>query len=161
MGEWTYRSTILDLSTRCEWSASLPSRLTSGERAHGTHWIGRWVGPRAVVDIMENRKFLTLPGLELRLLCRPARSQSLYQLRYPSSSLRHENLKSDIISYCYFRNIFFFLHQTSKHAFPMLIVWPLYVRFQMRGLSVSIRSLDIVTLDCNRNPANVICCLRH
>jgi hypothetical protein len=30
------------------------------------------------------RKFLTLPGLELRTLGRPARSQSLYRLRYPS-----------------------------------------------------------------------------
>jgi hypothetical protein len=29
------------------------------------------------------RKFLPLPGLELRPLGRPARSQSLYQLRYP------------------------------------------------------------------------------
>jgi hypothetical protein len=32
---------------------------------------------------MEKRKFLTPPGLELRPLSRPARSQSLYRLRYP------------------------------------------------------------------------------
>jgi hypothetical protein len=32
------------------------------------------------------RKFLTLQGLELRPLGRPARSQSLYRLRYPGSS---------------------------------------------------------------------------
>jgi hypothetical protein len=31
------------------------------------------------------KKFLTLPGLELRTLRRPARSQSLYWLRYPCS----------------------------------------------------------------------------
>jgi hypothetical protein len=29
------------------------------------------------------RKLFTLPGLELRPLGRPARSQSLYRLRYP------------------------------------------------------------------------------
>jgi hypothetical protein len=39
------------------------------------------VGPRAVLDDVKKRKFLTLPGLELRPLDRPARSQSLYRLR--------------------------------------------------------------------------------
>jgi hypothetical protein len=43
------------------------------------------VGPRAGLDDVEKRKFLTLPGLELRLLGRPARSQSLYRLSYPGS----------------------------------------------------------------------------
>jgi hypothetical protein len=40
------------------------------------------VGPRAGLDDVETRKFLTLLGLELRLLGRPALSQSLYRLRY-------------------------------------------------------------------------------
>jgi hypothetical protein len=39
------------------------------------------VDPRADLDDVEKRKFLTLPGLEHRLLGRPARSQSLYRLR--------------------------------------------------------------------------------
>jgi hypothetical protein len=50
-----------------------------------THWIGGWVDPRAGLDDVEKRKFLTLPGLELRPLGRPARSQSLYRQRYPGS----------------------------------------------------------------------------
>jgi hypothetical protein len=66
-----------------EWSASRSGRFTPGERTPGTHWIGGWVGPRAGLDTVEKRKLLTLPGLELRLLDRPARSQSLYRLRYP------------------------------------------------------------------------------
>jgi hypothetical protein len=40
------------------------------------------VDPRAGLDVVEKRKFLTLPGLELRPLGRPAHSQSLYRLRY-------------------------------------------------------------------------------
>jgi hypothetical protein len=40
------------------------------------------VGPRAGLDDVEKRKFLTLPGLELRTLGRPARSQPLYRLGY-------------------------------------------------------------------------------
>jgi hypothetical protein len=36
------------------------------------------------VDEVEKRKFLMLPGIKLRLLGRPARSQSLYRLRSPS-----------------------------------------------------------------------------
>jgi hypothetical protein len=39
------------------------------------------VGPRAGRNNVERRKFLTLPGLELRPLSRRARSQSLYRLR--------------------------------------------------------------------------------
>jgi hypothetical protein len=41
------------------------------------------VDPRAGLDAVEKRKFLTLPDLELRPVGRPARSQSLYRLRYP------------------------------------------------------------------------------
>jgi hypothetical protein len=43
------------------------------------------VDPRARMDDVEKRKFFALPGLELRPFGRPARSQSLYRLRYPSS----------------------------------------------------------------------------
>jgi hypothetical protein len=68
-----------------EWSTSRPGRFTPGERAPGTHWIGGWVDRRAGLDDMETWKFLTLPGLELLPLGRPASSQSLYRLRYPGS----------------------------------------------------------------------------
>jgi hypothetical protein len=39
----------------------------------------------AGLDDVEKRKFLTLPGLDLRLLDRPVRSPSLYRLLYPCS----------------------------------------------------------------------------
>jgi hypothetical protein len=71
----------------CQWSASHPGQFASGEKAPVTHYIGGWVGPRAGLDDMEKRKFLTLPGLKLRPLGRPARSQSLNRLLYPSSIL--------------------------------------------------------------------------
>jgi hypothetical protein len=48
---------ILDLGTRLgEWSASRPGRFTPRERAPDTHWIGRWVGPRTVLDTVVKRK---------------------------------------------------------------------------------------------------------
>jgi hypothetical protein len=37
--------------------------------------------PRVGTDDVETRKFLTLPGLELRPLSLPVRTQSLYRLR--------------------------------------------------------------------------------
>jgi hypothetical protein len=40
------------------------------------------------LDNVEKREFLTLPELELRPLCRPARSQSLYRLRLVSEKMR-------------------------------------------------------------------------
>jgi hypothetical protein len=42
--------------------------------ASGTHCIGGWVVPRAGMDDVEKRKFLTPPGLEFRPLGRPAGS---------------------------------------------------------------------------------------
>jgi hypothetical protein len=66
-----------------EWSASRHCRFTPGKRAPGTRRIGGWVNPRTGLDDVEKRKFLTLSGLELRTLGLPARSQSLYRLRYP------------------------------------------------------------------------------
>jgi hypothetical protein len=60
-----------------EWSASRPGRFTPG-----THWIGGWVDPRAGLEDVEKRKFLTLSGLELRPLDRPARIASCYTSFY-------------------------------------------------------------------------------
>jgi hypothetical protein len=39
-----------------EWSASRPDRFIPKERAPGTHWIGGWVGPRAILDAVVKRK---------------------------------------------------------------------------------------------------------
>jgi hypothetical protein len=86
MRVWSYRSSFLTSALAGgERSASRICRFTPGERAPGMHWIGSWVDPRAGLDGVEKRKFLTLPGLELRPLGRPARSQSLYRLRYLGS----------------------------------------------------------------------------
>jgi hypothetical protein len=76
-----------------EWSASRPGHFTPGEGAPSTHWIESWVGPRAGLDDVQKRKFLTLPGLELRPPDRSACSQSLYRLCYPGS---HTELISNI-----------------------------------------------------------------
>jgi hypothetical protein len=64
-------------------SASRPGRFTL--RKEPRYPFDRRLGG-AGLDDLESRKFLTLPGLELWPLGRPARSQSLYQLRYPGSS---------------------------------------------------------------------------
>jgi hypothetical protein len=56
-----------------EWLASRPGLLEK----HHTHWIGGWVGARGGLEVVEKWKFLILPGLELRPLGCPARSQSL------------------------------------------------------------------------------------
>jgi hypothetical protein len=63
-----------------ELSASRPGRFTAGERVPVTHWIKSRVGRRAGLDYLDKRKISPLPELELQSLCRPARSQSLYQL---------------------------------------------------------------------------------
>jgi hypothetical protein len=67
-----------------EWSASCPGRFTPGERAPRTHSKGGCVGPRAGLDDVEKRNILPLPDSNSDPSARPARSQSLYRLRYPA-----------------------------------------------------------------------------
>jgi hypothetical protein len=57
-----------------EWSALRPGRFTPTREKPGTHWIWGCVDPRSGLDDVGKRKFLTLPGLELRPLGRPAHS---------------------------------------------------------------------------------------
>jgi hypothetical protein len=52
--EWRYNSTH-SLTYGGEWSPSRPGRFTPGERAPGTHWIGGWASPRAVLDAVVKR----------------------------------------------------------------------------------------------------------
>jgi hypothetical protein len=48
---------ILDLSTRWEWMVSFtPRPLYSHGKAPSTHWIGSWVSPRAVLDVVVRRR---------------------------------------------------------------------------------------------------------
>jgi hypothetical protein len=71
--------------------ATRPCRFTPMETDPGTHWLGGWVNPRAGLDDVVKWIFLTLPALELRPLGRPARSQSLYQLRFHFPAGTEEN----------------------------------------------------------------------
>jgi hypothetical protein len=83
MGSGCIVQRFLELGTTWRLSGQLhaPSALTPGERAPATHWVVGRVGPRTGLDDVKKRKFLALPGLELRRLGSPARSQSLYGLR--------------------------------------------------------------------------------
>jgi hypothetical protein len=68
-----YTHVFLTLALVGEWSASRPGRFTPS-----IHSIGGGVGPRASLDDTEKGTFLTPPGLEIRSLDRPARSQTPY-----------------------------------------------------------------------------------
>jgi hypothetical protein len=49
---------ILDLGTKLRWVVSITSRPHyPRERVPGTHWIGGWVVPRAVLEAVVKRKF--------------------------------------------------------------------------------------------------------
>jgi hypothetical protein len=96
--------------------ASRPCRFTSGERAPGTHWIGGWVGPRAGLDDVEKRKSLTVLGLELRPLGRPARSQSFHRLRYPGSNTKRTLCQN---SWCLGRDSNWNISEYKSVALPL------------------------------------------
>jgi hypothetical protein len=56
--EWRYSFThsLTSAIVGGEWSASRPGRFTPREIALGNHWIGGWVGPRAILDAVVKRK---------------------------------------------------------------------------------------------------------
>jgi hypothetical protein len=58
LGEWRYSSThsLTSALDEGELSALRPGHFTPSERAPGTHWIGGWVGPTAVLDAAVKRK---------------------------------------------------------------------------------------------------------
>jgi hypothetical protein len=63
-----------------------PAALPPRERAHATHWIGGWVGPRAVLDAVVKRKISsTRRESNPRTPDRPARSPALYRQSYHGS----------------------------------------------------------------------------
>jgi hypothetical protein len=64
----------------------VPTALPPAERAPCTNLLGGWMGLTAGLDNVERRIFLTLPRLEIWSLCNSSCSQSLYRLRYRSSS---------------------------------------------------------------------------
>jgi hypothetical protein len=57
IGEWRYSSThsLTSALDVVKWSASHPGRFTPRERALGKHWIGGWVCPRAILDMVKRK----------------------------------------------------------------------------------------------------------
>jgi hypothetical protein len=102
MGSGCIDPGFLDLDTGWRWVVSLtPRPVYHREKSPAipTHEIGVWVDPRTGLDELEKRKFLSIPGLELWALGRPARSQSLYRLRYLSyKSLKFVVKGNELIS---------------------------------------------------------------
>jgi hypothetical protein len=57
---YSYTHSLTSALDGGEWSASRPGRFTPRERVPGTHWLGGWVGPRAVLDAVLKRKIPSL-----------------------------------------------------------------------------------------------------
>jgi hypothetical protein len=55
MGEWRYRSTILEHYMEASGQLHAPAHLTLGKKVSGTQWTVGWVGPRAGLDAMSKR----------------------------------------------------------------------------------------------------------
>jgi hypothetical protein len=67
MGQWIYGSTFLELGTIWRRIVSFTPRTLYPRRKSLQYALERMVfGPRAGLEDVEKRKFLTLPGLELR-----------------------------------------------------------------------------------------------
>jgi hypothetical protein len=83
--EWRYSSThsLTSALDGGEWSALRPGHFTPRERSPGTHWIGGWVSPRAVLDAVMKRR-IPSPSRESKPKSPLVQlvDQSLYVLSY-------------------------------------------------------------------------------
>jgi hypothetical protein len=84
---------ILDFGTSWRWTVSFTPRLFYSPEKEPPVPIG--------LDYVEKRKISPLPGLELQPVGRPARSQSLYRLRYPG--FYHQKMITNYYEYHYFK----------------------------------------------------------
>jgi len=78
-----------------EWSASLSDRFAPRERAHGTHFIGGWVGPRAILDMVAKWKIPSPLQNSNHPVCSPA----LYKLSYQETNKKGQNPKPGHMQY--------------------------------------------------------------
>jgi hypothetical protein len=75
-----------------EWSASLSSHFTPGERAPRTQWIGGWVGRRIGLEVLEKRKILDPIGT--RTLTAPL--SSLKSVATPTPIKTNKGIRGNI-----------------------------------------------------------------
>jgi hypothetical protein len=146
MGEWCIDPYFLDLGNSLRWVLSFtPRSLYPQGKSPRYPFNRRLVDPRTGLDDVEKRKFLTLPGLELRALVRPARSQSLYRLSYPVSRYREK------------RN-FFYIASEGNSKFCKHFDW----RYEMiaRHDSRIARSFNLLVEKTHRHIIWSFCCIR-
>jgi hypothetical protein len=86
MGSGCIDPHFLDLGTSWRWVVSFTTQPLYPRGKSPRFPLDRKLS--AGLNDVEKRKFLTLPGLELRLLGRPARNQSLYRLRHLARRIR-------------------------------------------------------------------------
>jgi hypothetical protein len=101
LGEWRY-SSIHSLTSALdggEWTTSCPGQFTARERVPGTHWIGGWVGPGAVLDAVVKRKipsplmkYYTVFGFTFELL------QMIWKFTVSAQNLIYKILSSSVVS---------------------------------------------------------------
>jgi prepilin signal peptidase PulO-like enzyme (type II secretory pathway) len=136
--EWRYSSThsLTSELDGGEWSASRHGRFTPRERVPGTHWIGGWVGPRAFLNAVVNRK---IPSPHRTLEPRSS-SPALYRLSYRGS---HHYWQGEI-NFSFIRVLQLF----RSHLFLLSYIW------RFRPIKIGVYS----AIWKGRGPAVVIIC---
>jgi hypothetical protein len=97
LGEQRY-SSIHSLTSALaggEWSAPRPSCFTPRERAPGTHWIGGWVGPRAILDAVVKRK-IPSPHQELNPRTPIVQPVAQHYTNWPVMALHDLNITPNV-----------------------------------------------------------------
>jgi hypothetical protein len=128
-----------------EWSASRPARFTPRERSPGTHWIGGWMGRRAVLDAVVKRK-IPSPSRDsgYRPLCGfpPLRTNAMIvpwnrPLPPPSKFMLYEGVREpEWWNHCSLRSPFYAVHEISRLKILVLLFF-----FSVFELSVKVCQL--------------------
>jgi hypothetical protein len=138
-----------DLGTSWRWVVHFTFRpLYSRGRIPGTHWIRGWVDLRAGLGDLEKWNFLTLPGLKLRPLSRPACNQSLYRLRYPGS-FKYSKTSQNFIEPPLYTSVASILMLSATYI-QVFLVFSLLLAFPQNSACIHLR------LTCAISPVHLI-----
>jgi hypothetical protein len=139
IGEWRHSSThSLTLALDGgEWSASRPGHFAARERAPGTHWIGDWLGPRAGLDTVVEKKNHSLcrdsnPPIIRPVVQRYTTELTRLSMLYFSSDLAVKVLHAFFVSSLIWSSSYLVKNTNDEVPRYVVFLFPLFPFFRLK-----------------------------
>jgi hypothetical protein len=131
MREWRYSSTIPDFGTGWKWVVSFTSLpLYSQRNSPRTHWIEGWMGSRAGLDVLKERKTLPPAGNRTPAVQPVARRYTAWAI--PALKVRRRDIFKEVTASFSKRTL---LHGISSWRAELLSTLFIFLFYRLSHLS--------------------------